>query len=531
MEMRNLGTSSSFSPDYRASQRSDPFLIVLFGLVLAHALAILIVGVSRPILDAHRFRQSQIALSIFWLLHGGPILRYETPVLGYPWSIPFEFPLYQWLVALVVSLGVSIEVAGRLVNFAFYLGILVIMRSLFRLLHLSTEAFLITAILFLCSPLYLYWSRTAMIESCALFFCALFLVLLIRTIKLPKFAAWPMIGVILAGSAAALVKSTTFPAFLAVGGVEILRDAFVSWREDQLSRRLPVLTGLVAACTISLFVGFVWVAYSDAIKAANLFGRSLMSTSSGFMTWNFGTLQQRVSSHLWGWIFPLRMMGDAAGFGYLLGAVLIIYALRRHYHVGIIMICVMAFFLPILTFTNLYTIHSYYLYANGVFVIGAIGLGVAALYDSRHMLGLLALLFLVSGEYAFFYYRFAGYLVADYSEDRMLGLAGLTREKTQPDESLLGLGFGWSSELPYLSQRKALLLNFDTRAELMQRVFNNPQAFLDNDRLGAIVYCRERLQLYGDNLAIVNEFLAGRTVLGELSGCLLVSPSHREDAR
>jgi hypothetical protein len=165
-------------------------------------------------------------------------------------------------------------------------------------------------------------------------------------------------------------------------------------------------------------------------------------------------------------------------------------------------------------------------------VIVAIGLGVAALYDSRrHMLGMLALLFLVSGEYAFFYYRFAGYLVADYSENRMLRLTALARQKTEPGESLLGLGFSWGSELPYLSQRKTLLLNFDIAGELMERVFKNPQEFLGDYRLGAIVYCGDNLQAYGDKVAIVDKFLAGRSILGEVSGCFLVSPSHGKDTR
>jgi hypothetical protein len=255
-----------------------------------------------------------------------------------------------------------------------------------------------------------------------------------------------------------------------------------------------------------------------------------MSTSSGFLAWNFGTLHQRFSLHLWGWIFPLRIMGDTVGFGYLLGAILIIYAVERGYYTNIILSCIMAFLLPIMIFTNLFTLHSYYIYAGGVFMIVAMGLGVAALWDSgRLTLGVLAVLFLVSGEYVFFYYRFAPFLLADYSENLMLRVATLAREKTQPGESLLGLGFSWSSELPYLSQRKALLLNSDTGEELMQRVFDNPQAFLGNYRLGAIVYCRDNLQAYGDRLAIVDKFLAGRRVLGEVSGCLLVSPSRSAD--
>ena len=36
---------------------------------------------------------------------GNPFrLAYETPVLGKPWSIPMEFPLYQWTVVVVSDL-------------------------------------------------------------------------------------------------------------------------------------------------------------------------------------------------------------------------------------------------------------------------------------------------------------------------------------------------------------------------------------------------------------------------------------------
>ena len=48
---------------------------------------------------------------------------------------------------------------------------------------------------------------------------------------------------------------------LAIGGSEILRDAYVSWRESHFSMGLPLLTGLMAACIISLLVGYTWVVF------------------------------------------------------------------------------------------------------------------------------------------------------------------------------------------------------------------------------------------------------------------------------
>src|SRR5215470_16287051 len=93
----------------------------LFVAALIHAVHVLGIGWKHAIFEAHAFRQTQTAISVYWMLQGGPLLAYHTPVLGYPWAIPLEFPLYQWLVAgLVAASGVSIETAGRTVGVAFF---------------------------------------------------------------------------------------------------------------------------------------------------------------------------------------------------------------------------------------------------------------------------------------------------------------------------------------------------------------------------------------------------------------------------
>lgn len=56
-------------------------------------------GWNLPILDAHAFRQTQTALTSYWFVQEGFKLDYITPVLGPPWEIPLEFPLYQWIAA------------------------------------------------------------------------------------------------------------------------------------------------------------------------------------------------------------------------------------------------------------------------------------------------------------------------------------------------------------------------------------------------------------------------------------------------
>jgi len=58
--------------------------------------------IGQPLLDQHNFRQTQTAISAYWLIQGtgwSHWLNYETPIFGSPWQIPLEFPLFQWLVA------------------------------------------------------------------------------------------------------------------------------------------------------------------------------------------------------------------------------------------------------------------------------------------------------------------------------------------------------------------------------------------------------------------------------------------------
>ena len=45
---------------------------------------------SQPLLEFKSFRQTQTALTVYWMLKEGWRLGYETPVLGYPWSNSFR---------------------------------------------------------------------------------------------------------------------------------------------------------------------------------------------------------------------------------------------------------------------------------------------------------------------------------------------------------------------------------------------------------------------------------------------------------
>ena len=106
-----------------ASRHGRLFLflsIALFAAALGYYLWAVSVGWSRPITERHDFRQTQCAITTYYMVKEPFKLAYETPVFGLPWSIPFEFPLYQWTVASVVRLfATPLEQTGRFVGICF----------------------------------------------------------------------------------------------------------------------------------------------------------------------------------------------------------------------------------------------------------------------------------------------------------------------------------------------------------------------------------------------------------------------------
>jgi hypothetical protein len=518
-----VSTASSFHSERRGGDLLAYVLWAGLALAVVYALDVLVIGLWQPLLDLHYFRQTQTALSVYWMLHGGPWLAYETPVLGAPWSIPFEFPIYQWIVAPLAMTGLPLDAAGRIVMFAFYIATLWPLRILCRAAGLGRIAFLATAILFLTSPLYLYWSRTFMMESCALFFSSMALALL--AVYLRDRGAWVAVAATASGTIATLTKATTFPAFAFVGGCLILID---------LGRRLAarralaelwrvVVPGIII--TLPLILGYVWVYYSDHIKDANEFGRML--TSANLASWNFGTLAQRLSRQLWVGVIQTRVLHDLFGPGVLIAFAAAGAALTRPRFAVVAVLAVVGFLVPFLVFTNLHIIHNYYQYANGIFALAAVGIGIAAIAEAEHPLNYVLaggiLTVLVVSQVAYFRRNFEPHIVNDVTQDSVLRVAQLVKAKTPEDSSILVFGTDWNSIVPYYAERKGLAVPFWIPPPLLDKVLAQPQTYLGDRPLSAIVICPDRLGGYKTRAAAIEQFAAGRAKIGEFGDCQVLA--------
>ena len=115
------------------------------------------VGFYNTLFDFHGFRQTQTAISADSIMQGGSFLRYETPVLGPPWSLPFEFPLYQGIVAAAArAFSTPLDQTGRFISIVFYYLCFFPLFSILSCIGLRGTEMVPSLALFAVSPIYVF---------------------------------------------------------------------------------------------------------------------------------------------------------------------------------------------------------------------------------------------------------------------------------------------------------------------------------------------------------------------------------------
>ena len=493
---------------------------IALSLLLLHAVYFLWVGLDQPALDFYSFRQTQTALSAYWLWQDGFRLAYETPVLGFPWAIPYEFPLYQLLVALLRAFGVPIDAGGRLFSFGFYMATLYPLWILCQALNLDRRVWLIVAILFLASPFYVYWSRTVMGKSCALFFSVYALALIAQYVKGGRRRT--LLLAFVAGSLAALTKSTTFPAYAFLAGLLALAQVLSDFRHGNLTYECLRRSGAALAALIAaVVVGALWTLYTDQIKSQNPFGIQL--TSVNLAQWNFGTWEQRFSADFWRKAIFDRALPEIFGYAFLVAGIAAAAALQNRRYGALMLAALIGFVLPFLLFTNLHLVHSYYQNANALLGLAAVALGIAVIAEmGQPLLAGLVLAAIVAGQLVFFHNNYAPVIRSDLTKNELYLISQSVKELVPADQGLLVLGQDWSSEIPYYSERKSLALPNWMPLPLIQQALDDPERFLGGQKLGGIVYCTT--YSYNEKAPLIEAAVTGRRVLAEAGPCKLLSP-------
>jgi hypothetical protein len=502
------------------ADRADWLYYCLLGMAivaLLHAFYAFGIGLFHPLIR-NAFREPQTALSAFWIWKGGPLLSYETPVLGAPWSIPFEFPVYQWIVALLRCFGIPIDVGGKLVSFAFYLGCIACVRTLFRSLGLNPAVFLIFAILFLTSPFYMYWSGAVLIESCALFFGCLWLACTAVFFRRPRLRN--LVFACTAGTLCILVKSTTHPAFAVLCGLLVLVEA-ARWLKGKTS--LSAVAAGAVICTFPLLPGFAWIAVSEAVRDANPIGPMLSNIR--LRPWMVGTLEQRLSVAPWRDIVGGRMLVEAFGYSLPIAGLLTGAAAASPRYILLWLAAILAFFTPLLILLNLHLMHGYYQYSFMIFAFASVAFSIAAIADHRALrpLALFAVLVIAISQVNFFYRAYAPVFNPEAWNAPVIRIALAAKQSTSQDQGLIVFGNDWSSIIPYYSERKALVIPPWAPQATFDELFKNPKRLLGNLDLGGVIVCFGDLDEYGANRTPIEALTDGKKVLAETETCKLYS--------
>lgn len=435
------------------------------------------VGWQSRALPGVEFRQAQTAHATYWIkAENNFSLAYPTPVLGKPWSIPMEFPLYQWTTVVVSDVtNWSLTKSGRAVSIAcFYLAL----PALFLLLRRWSVApgwrWLVLAVVVSC-PLYIFYARAFLIETMALMFGLWFWVAFERAVT-ERNKAWLAVAA-LAGVGAGLVKVTTFILYLIPAGWWAGRRLWAIRRGAWLRE----LGWMIAVVTVPCAATLWWLEFSDATKTLNPLARFL--TAANLREFNFGTAETRFSAHMWG--LKWRILAQELSWlpiVALCGVAGLIAGRKRWAEIAG---CLACFGSVLVIFPVLYALHDYYYVANTVLLLLAMGLAVVALAERpvpRALVFALPLL-VVAGQawrYAQHYYPEQSRVHAGGS-----GLTQALRTITNPDDVIVILGQDWNSIVPYYAQRRALMFRDDRARD--PEVVEQALARLDGEKIGALL--------------------------------------------
>ncbi len=455
----------------------------LFVAVLALHLWAATVGWRYGMLPGNTFRQAQTALTTHFIAQEpGLSLAYPTPVLGKPWSIPMEFPLYQWTVAgLQRALHLPLVEAARSVSLAcFYLTLPAVWLLLAEFGLDRARRWLVLAFVPAC-PVYIFYTRAVLIESMALLFAAWFLTAFVIGLRRPS-GRWLAAATVL-GVGAILVKVTTVFLFLVPIGGFLLRAA---WRARLAAPEVRAAawrrTGWAALSLAPVaLAGLAWVAYGDAVKAHN--PAADMLTSGPQRLYNFGVLADRFSGDYWRrWA---AMVGTAAIDPLVLAAVAVMAVFAPGRWRGWILGGAGLFFLAPAVFPFLYAWHDYYYYANTGFLAVAAGFAAVAVLDSRlpRWLGVL----LVAGALCLQGRLYARHYLPQQrvASDGQTALTHALFDLTAASDVLVVAGQDWSAELPWATRRRSLMIRrgYEDNRAYLERAFGD----LRDEFVGALI--------------------------------------------
>lgn len=372
-------------------------VLTISGILLLSFL-IRLYNIDDPIVEWYGPRQAHTAITVqTWIHEGLDMIHYQVPILGEPWRIPYEFPVYQGSAYIMykilrrVHITQNLDVAMRLTSVIwFYISAIYLYRFLKGILGNDKNSASIigySLMWYLFLPYSILVSRVALIDMCAVSLGLIYMFYLYRlmTENDRKRSIVTMAITILVGIVSYLAKPTSmFPvAFLMCFlGIRYLYSSGKLYPLEWFVRKnIFYYFRLLLAVLLPLIPCLMWTKYSDMVKT-NIGLVNLTSTS--LHDWNFGTWEQKMNVENWGvilerfnMIFPVITL--------LIFFSVILYIKGSQEKENFIQLAAFyAIFGTIFSLFNLYWCHTYYFIAILPFLCIFLGLMVFQIVKYIH---------------------------------------------------------------------------------------------------------------------------------------------------
>lgn len=303
----------------------------LFFLLLAFHLATLASDGDAFALPGQEYRQARVALSALFVERDQDFSpAYPTPLFGPPWSVPFEFPLYPWLLAMIGRAGWSLADAGRLVSGgAFYLSLIPLWLLLARI-GLPAVGRWLTLALVVTSPLYVFHARAVVPDLLGLLFGLWFLYGYVRTLQERRRGV--LVLTVMAGAVTGLVE----PATLLLYGTGALVWTLLARRKavpsgeggDDVPRPPGVFRWATASLALPALAAVGWQIFAAGIRSHNPLADSFGADALARGTFGAGWMRPATdASALTAWTSGSGALASVAVLGLL--AILAVLCARR----------------------------------------------------------------------------------------------------------------------------------------------------------------------------------------------------------
>ena len=443
------------------SQRNEAFVVSALSLV---AVLMRLRNLNSPVSGSYTFRNTQTAWGIRSVANGtiSPF-SVETPVLGAPWKVPFEFPLYQMISGFLSRLaGLSVEASGRLVSLVFFLLTALIFYRISRFFFQKTICYIGLAFL-LFSAHNLEYGSSVLVENCALFFALAAFLAGLKFVQSKRPAFIYLFGV--CSVFASLVKITTSVIWVLLGALAI---AFLFKVDKRTTLKL------LGVGILGHIPAVVWTRWADQQKSKSVMTDWL--TSQNLQSWNFGTLRQRIFYFEWDESLTQGFIPSVAGLTSIaIGLIAISIAFHKNRKLPLVFLCM--FLSGPIVFTNLYFVHSYYWTAVLPAFVLLLVSGLDALLQQGERFGesifnrtklftwiisvglIVASWFSVSGLRHFEVFTKPG---SETWNGEQVGIAVQSiRQYTSQNDQIVIVGMDWNPQILYFSDRKGLMIPYD----------------------------------------------------------------------